>query len=430
MFHKKIYFAPDAGGAVGGAATSAPASSPAPASQPVSTPAQSSAPASTEGNTTSASTSDSPVIIPQQSVTTNTTQTNASDTKKNDIVAGGLKLTIDPKTGKKIVVTIPNEPPKAEPKVDVKPEEQLGTPNPNALPKEPTKVPEVDDKQKGLVEPQIDAQTKSNDYSPEELLVAMQLNQVDESRIPSAIKAQYEEYKANQAKAAEAVKPPEQVAKEQQEQSIQFYSKVNTIAEQMAMKEIGITQEDIVAAQYSDDQALIDKVNNYKSAVEFNKSRIFTEIQAENTKKAAIAQQQKAEHDAIYNDVADFTHKMQQEEPHFNEIDKMMVNRYKELPYDKAKDIEPAIVALQKGTLTRQQAITLQEYYNDTRKEFYAKVSGVGTVPAPVITPKPPVVETPGNLGQINTSPDYSKLRKMNITDKVKFISNILHKQK
>lgn len=380
-----------------------------------------------EGQTTTAST---PNATNTATANVNTSSTNSDNS--GDIIAGGLRLSTDPKTGRKIVLPVSSSP---KPQQDNKQEPALvlGQPNPNALPTNIT-VPPTAPNAQGLTT-QVGTQPEA--YKADELLVAMNLGSVDEKRIPDKFKPQYEAYKIKQAQQTIATmqadvqnnntsgnKSAQEV--EQRERNKQFYTKVDSMAKELAMKELGITQDDIEAAEYSDDEDLVSRVSNYKSAVEYNRNKIFNDVQAENLRVQQQQETQKAEHTAIYSDVKTFIDKAKQEEPNFNAIDVMMLSRYKGMPYDKAKDIEPTLVALQNGTLTRQQAILLQEYYNDTRKAFYAQASNVGTVPTQVA--RPPVVERPGNRAKVQQKPDFSKLRNMNYRDKQRFIGALFQK--
>lgn len=409
----------------GGAASPAPAPTPAPApsetvtSQPAPQAPTTQTEASTESSFNAGTTNN-----------TNVTETS-SQSEHKEIVAGGLKLTVDPKTGRKVVVSIPQQAPK-----EVATEEStvekpvIGEPNPNVLPTQPT-VQSFEVNTPGLVQPVVENNDPNRPYSADEMLLAINLGNVDESKVPEAFKSQYEAFKSSKQsmeqanKQADTQAQSEQQKAEQVEKNVKFYQRVDELATNMAKQEIGVTEEEIEASEYSDDKELIEKVKSYKAAVEFNKSRIFNDIQAETQKQQQQVESAKAEQQAVINDVISFTKQAIAEEPNFQAIDKLMLERYKQLPYEQAAAIAPAIKSLQQGTLTRQEAIVLQNYYNDTRKAYYAQTSGVGRVPVQIN--KPPVVEAPGTGTELPSKVDFSQLRGMNFRDKQKFISKYLN---
>ena len=426
---KQPFFTADGGGMVAGVSAAAPASTGSNAEGSSTPPQVSSQPSQETQKTNVAPISDNtpPATIDGG----NSTSTSA--TKESDIVAGGLVLTIDPKTGRKVISTLPRKPQEENNAPTIaatnSQEQVTGMPNPNAIPSNIT--PTLGETNNpGLTAPIIGNQP--SEYTANELLVAVNLNSVDESRVPAAYKEQYNSYKQQKAaqETARNQAPPAPLTEEQKaeqtkakiQQNIQFYNKKRAIASEMARNDLGITQEDIDAAEYSDDVDLINRVNAYKDAVEFNVRKIDAEVQAEQLRQIQQAESAKAEHSAVQNDIRNFVQKVQKEEPNFEHIDKMLLTRYKELPYDKAKTIEPAIIALQSGNINRQQAIILEEYYNDTRKAFYAQASNVGTAPTPVS--RPPAVEAPGTGKSVPQTTDFRAMRNMNRREKAAFLSN------
>ena len=67
------------------------------------------------------------------------------------------------------------------------------------------------------------------------------------------------------------------------------------------------------------------------------------------------------------------------------------------------------------GTINQRGVEVIEKYYNDTRKEFYAKKSGLSQKPK--ATPRPPAVESTGSGQQVVNSykPNYKSLRNADV---------------
>lgn len=350
-----------------------------------------------------------------------------------EIVSGGVKLVIDPNGKRRVVTVAADEQSQAEVAAKT-PAAATGT---IAIQQNGTVLP-------GLVQPQpqaigadqaatgvisdvlVNANGGEAAYSSEELLLAIQLNKVDERRIPEAYRSQYAAFKAGSEGKVQSTQSD--VSKNSDVAAAEFYTKVNGLARQMAMQELGITEDDIAAAEYTDDQLLKDKVDNFNAAVDFNRNKIFADVQMQQAKSVEEAERAKLEHDSIYNEIKNYTLQVQQSEPNFKDIDVLMETRYMNLPYEQAKTIEPVLMALKNHTIKREQLPILQKYYDDTRLEYYAKLNGAGRIPTPVA--KPPVIETPGTGSDMPAvKADFSKLRNMNRREKQAYLSQYLGKR-
>ena len=156
------------------------------------------------------------------------------------------------------------------------------------------------------------------------------------------------------------------------------------------MKEVGITQDDIDIAEYTDDQEILDKFNAYRVALENNRAQILQDVNNIQREQQAAA----ADRNRAYGAIANFVADMKQKEPNFDAIDKLMISRIAKMPHEQAIKVEPLIRKVQNGTLTTADLPALQEMYNQTRLEFYSNKTGVSLAPKPT---KPAYVETPGN---------------------------------
>ena len=273
--------------------------------------------------------------------------------------------------------------------------------------------------------------TPTQPYNLNEFLNALTSDSVDESRIPAEYMAQYSNYKIQQA--IEAKNKQAELAKQQQEQINQkltpeqeqdnmktFLQNLDDEAGKRAAHDVGMTEEDMENIDFMDDGD--EKLVNYKLAKEWHRNRLMVELQ-ERANVENTARQKQA---AIYQEIQNFTTQAKQSEPNFEAIDKMMSERYKTLPYEEGKRVEAVLQALGNGTITEAQTVELKNYYDATRKEFYAKKNGLSTTPRRA--PKPPAVERAGNGKEIQHeyTPDYAALRKGDPKQQVAWLAEYL----
>lgn len=347
----------------------------------------------------------------------------SSDNAPREIVAGGVKLVIDPATGKRTIVDLkaPAAPQGAQ--RPIQPSYIPGAANPNAIPGNIQKQPDgINNTDTGLTEGFLEKTTKEPEYTENELLNALHEGRVDESRIPELYKPQYKAYKQKRfEEALNAQVPTEDTAEVAKQTAVEanrkFYDRVNQMAKKQAMEQIGITEEELDAAEYTDDKDLINKAQMYEAALQNAQGMILNQTRERIMEQQRAAQNKQSEREAIFNDVKSFVANAQQTEPNFGAIDKMLATRYKQMPYEQAQEIAQVINGAQHGQITRKGAEILQKYYEDTRKAFYAQASNVGTVPTHVS--RPPAVETPGaGNNSARERPDARQLRNMNYQQK------------
>lgn len=275
------------------------------------------------------------------------------------------------------------------------------------------------------------ATTPAEQYNLDEFLNALTSDSVDESRIPADYMKQYTDYKIQQAIAAKNQQA--EMAKQQQEQINQkltpeqeqdnmkaFLKNLDEEAGKRAAQDVGMTEEDMANIDFMDDGD--EKLVNYKLAKDWHRNRLMVELQ----QRASVENDARQKQAAIYQEIQNFTTQAKQTEPNFDAIDKMMSERYKTLPYAEGKRVEEVLQALGNGTITEAQTLELKNYYDATRKEFYAKKNGLSTTPKRV--PKPPAVERAGNGKEIehNYTPDYAALRNGNPREQVAWIAEFL----
>ena len=323
---------------------------------------------------------------PPATATAGTEQTVAESEK------GSFKLVYNPRTGRnEVVSTMPKE---------TEPEDEQ--------PEAPVKQTES--------KPQ--AEPKQDDYKGNELLQFMQLAQQQQhpvnpySYVPPVPQVQPQPQPQVQPQQAQQPAEQQPTAQDEVAAAKEYYANVNRMAQERAMQEVGITQDELDVAEYSDDQELLDKVSAYKAAIENNRTRIMHDV--ENIRMAQEAE--RADHANAYQTIVAFANEMRQKEPNFDAIDKLMTSRVAQMPYEKAAKIVPLLQRLANGQITMAELPALQEIYNETRLEFYSKREGVGLAPQ---AQKPTFVETPGTGGDVpRQQPSLSALGKMSKRDK------------
>lgn len=297
------------------------------------------------------------------------------------IRAGGLKMIKDPDTGKIDIV-------------DDVPEKEEEQAKESTEGKEPTTEDKEAAAKKAVTD--INKAAKVAEYTPAELEQAIRTNTLDENRMPPSVREQWKvsQYQSAIQKATTPAKEATTVTPEQQAQiqeaRVKFYSKIEAEASEQALKDIGLTKDDIEAAEYSDDEALHQKINAYNAAKEVNRARMINELTATMT-----AQQDQANRQAeIMNNAKAYFKTAVEKEPNWQEIDALMNERYRRMPLEEGEPIKVLYQHWAQNSLTASDVELAKKYYEDTRKEYYASKNGV-KLNTPVRS-KPPVVETPG----------------------------------
>ena len=260
--------------------------------------------------------------------------------------------------------------------------------------------------------------TEPAPYSIGELAQAIATGQVDERRVPKSHKAQYENWRLNQAvkeynaqrqaehqRQQQALAAQQLTPEQQQAQMQEFLKNVDVEASKRAAVDAGLSPDEVENLDLMDDDD--DRKITYKMAKEWRRAEINQALQRKYNEELNRRQQQAA----IYQSINDFTVQAQTSEPHFDEINKLMATRVNDLSYKRAVEIVPVLQALQNGTITEAQTAKLRDYYEDTRKAFYASKNNLSTKPK--VVKQPPVVEKPGTGEQLKSTykPDYNALR-------------------
>lgn len=333
-------------------------------------------------------------------------------------------LVTDPRTGRKYIVsgdqrqtppTTPSTTQQAEPAEPQQQEQQTTQQTPPTTPQEPPKQAEQ-------AEPLIHTEP----YTLDELNAAIAQNNVNEARIPNQYKFQYAQYRQEQAKRqqqyqAQQLALQQQAQKAQLEQQQKMFADIDAAANKQAMQTLGLTQDDIDTAEYSDDDTIKQKVAHFNTAKAYYKEQLIGAIQQQQMQQQAAQNEQRA----IYQSILDFTRQKQTEEPHFNEINQLMGSYYQNMPYKDAATVSDAIKALNDGRINGNQCKVLENYYNEVRTAYYAKANNLTKQPQKVAVPK---VETPGTGAKSQPKPfDFTQLRNMNERERRAALSKYWH---
>ena len=291
-------------------------------------------------------------------------------------------------------------------------------------------------------EPQQQAQSNAA-YTADELVKDFAMGRVDEARIPqdlagyyAAIKTQQENAQLRQQAAMQqqmAMQQPQ--VQEQRPQAdngakmVAVYQQMEKYARDKAFRELGINgEEGLSELQYSDNPEDKQKAAVFGTAVQQNMQMLSRAVADEQARMAAEAQATANEVGIIKNGVAEYM----KSEPNFGEIDKLMATHWQEMPFAKSGPIVQTlnrVAAAFKGApgakLLPQDKDVLNEYYQECKKAYYAKQTGVGTTPQPVSKPQVPNVEHPGQAS--NTPPnkvDWTAMRSMSPRERRNFFMN------
>lgn len=357
------------------------------------------APGTTTTEPTAAQTDTAPITTQDPATTTEpTTNMEPANTEPPAPKDGDIMLVTDPRTGRKSIVTKETEPTTQD--------------------EPPAPQPTAQDEPPKPQEPLI----QTGAYTLDELNDAIRQNTVNESRIPAEYQFQYQQYRQQQAQKQAQIQAQQQQIEEQQKQVAldkqrKLYADIDDAAKKKAMQDLGITADDLSLSEYSDDEETKKKVQEYTTAVAWNRQTLINAMQQQQMQEQGKLAQQRA----IYQSITDFAADKQKSEPHFTEINQMLSTHYQELPYKEAATIAGAIDALNKGNITEQQCKVLEQYYENTRTYFYGKQNDLTKQPKKIPVPN---VEKPGMGAQTKPKAvDFTKMRSMGDRERRAFMS-------
>ena len=346
--------------------------------------------------------------------------------------------------GADVSVNPPDAP--AEPQGEPAPQQVEETPAPEfALRRNPDtgrmEFLEGDEIQPKQDEPAEQAPAVPNAYNADELFKDFAMGRVDESRVPPELEGYYTSIKTQQENAQLRQQAAmQQQAMEQQAPAqpaepvdntanmVAAYQQMQKYARDKAFHDLGIDGEQALSElQYSDNEQDKQKYAVFNTAVQQNMQLIGQAVAEQQSRAIAEEQSTRQELEIIRNGVMEY----QKTEPHFNEIDQLMGSYWQTMPYEKAQKVIPTlnravqVFSGQPGArLLPSDKDVLNEYYQECKKVFYAKQTGVGTTPKPV-KPAVPNVE---HTGQASNTPvdkvDWSAMRGMSPRQRREFFMN------
>lgn len=302
-----------------------------------------------------------------------------------------LGLRVDERTGRKYIEPIPQEEPEqeavpqGEPIQEGAPAEEQGAPT-----NEEQGVPTNEEQGVPPVEKQEVPPVEAQQTEP-------QANVFNNAVTPPQNAPQDSEPMAPQS-ATQAVN----AGKSDEELRNEFLDKVSETAHNHALQQLGLTEEDINIAEFSDDPELRKRANRYRAAVEINRKQIIDSY----AERLRIAQEQANRYNQFQQGVKSWIDEQRAGEPHFDDIGNLMTTRYKEMPYGEAANIAPAMERAMNGQLDENSAEIVKNYYEQCRKEYYAKLNGTSTTPIS----RSPAVETHGTGADVDAPVDYAKM--------------------
>lgn len=285
------------------------------------------------------------------------------------------------------------------------------------------------------------SQQEPQAYTADELVKDFAMGRVDESRIPQGLAGYYAAIKTQQenAQLRQQAAMQQQMAVQNQQQAqapapqenneakmVAVYQQMEKYARDKAFRELGINgEEGLSELQYSDKPEDKQKAAVFGTAVQQNMQMLSRAVADEQARMAAEAQATANEASLIRNGVAEY----QKTEPHWNEIDQMMSTYWKTMPFEKGGPVVQTlsrVVDVFKGVpgakLLPQDKEVLNEYYQECKKAFYSKQTGVGTTPQPVSKPQVPNVEHTGQAAASPAQPvDWGAMRGMSPRDRREF---------
>jgi len=267
-------------------------------------------------------------------------------------------------------------------------------------------------------------------YTVDELALDLQLGTVNEARLTPQQAFKYGQYKERmtqqsairqaQGQAERQLAAETNTAKQQLDAKREYLKKLDETAKEMAMKELGFkTQDDLDAAEYSDDEETVKRFEDFKRVSEYNRTVLERDIET----RRAEHERKQTELREVQQGIRDYVAKEMASEPHWNEINSMLTDYYKQLPYEQATKYASVVEQIleKKRPLDQAQAAVLKEYYDRAKQEYYARSHGLDKNVRTQIQSgrKPAKVETPGTGANMPNRPaDYTALRNMSARER------------
>lgn len=328
-----------------------------------------------------------------------------------------VAIQVDPQTGKRRVVFPAQEQAETQPPAEEQAQEQT--------PQAPQQYSAGDIVQLVATGQQIDQARVPQELQGYAAAIQQQRINAAQMQMMQMQQAQARQQMAQQPPQAPPQPTVEQVQQAQKARAA-VYEQITQLAEKKACEDLGVTKAQLNDAKFSDDEELQKKAQAFEAAVRFNTQAISNEIMRQ---RAAQAQQMQAVQRETQETMQAILPKWQeyQKDPHYNDIDNMMGEYYKTMPFDEGAKVKQSIDRFLAGRPVKADVDILDNYYKKTKEAYYAKATGVSTTPQPIQKAKPPRVEQPGQHG--TTAPqkvDWSKMRGMTPRQRSQFLQTYL----
>lgn len=328
-----------------------------------------------------------------------------------------VAIQVDPQTGKRRVVFPAQEQAETQPPAEEQAQEQT--------PQAPQQYSAGDIVQLVATGQQIDPARVPQELQGYAAAIQQQRINAAQMQMMQMQQAQARQQMAQQPPQALPQPTAEQVQQAQKARAA-VYEQIAQLAEKKACEDLGVTKAQLNDAKFSDDEELQKKAQAFEAAVRFNTNAISQEIMRQ---RAAQAQQMQAIQRETQETMQSIMPKWQeyQKDPHYNDIDNMMGEYYKTMPFDEGAKVKQSIDRFLSGRPVKADVDILDNYYKRTKEAYYAKATGVSTTPQPVQKAKPPRVEQPGQHG--TTAPqkvDWTKMRGMTPRQRSQFLQTYL----
>lgn len=328
-----------------------------------------------------------------------------------------VAIQVDPQTGKRRVVFPAQEQAETQPPAEEQAQEQT--------PQAPQQYSAGDIVQLVATGQQIDQARVPQELQGYAAAIQQQRINAAQMQMMQMQQAQARQQMAQQPPQAPPQPTAEQVQQAQKARAA-VYEQITQLAEKKACEDLGVTKAQLNDAKFSDDEELQKKAQAFEAAVRFNTQAISNEIMRQ---RAAQAQQMQAIQRETQETMQAIMPKWQEykKDPHYNDIDNMMGEYYKTLPFDEGAKVKQSIDRFLAGRPVKADVDILDNYYKRTKEAYYAKATGVSTTPQPVQKAKPPRVEQPGQHG--TTAPqkvDWTKMRGMTPRQRSQFLQTYL----
>lgn len=328
-----------------------------------------------------------------------------------------VAIQVDPQTGKRRVVFPAQEQAETQPPAEEQAQEQT--------PQAPQQYSAGDIVQLVATGQQIDQARVPQELQGYAAAIQQQRINAAQMQMMQMQQAQARQQMAQQPPQAPPQPTAEQVQQAQKARAA-VYEQITQLAEKKACEDLGVTKAQLNDAKFSDDEELQKKAQAFEAAVRFNTNAISQEIMRQ---RAAQAQQMQAIQRETQETMQAILPKWNEykQDPHYNDIDNMMGEFYKTMPFEEGVKVKQSIDRFLSGRPVKADVDILDNYYKRTKEAYYAKATGVSTTPQPVQKAKPPRVEQPGQHG--TTAPqkvDWTKMRGMTPRQRSQFLQTYL----